>query len=74
VLADLPHEIICGDRFGPDYLVGTSQGLFFYDGASLREIKLDKKRRVSKINVIEPLGIAITICSEFFTTHTQKED
>ena len=63
VLADQDHEIYCGDRFGNDFLVGTSQGLYFYDGASLREIKLDKRRKVTKINVVEPLGIVITICS-----------
>jgi len=63
VLADISNEILCGDKFvGNDYLVGTSQGLFLFDGASLREIKTEKKRKITRVNYIEQLGIVVTIC------------
>lgn len=62
VLADIGHEITSGDRFGDDYIVGTTDGLFLFDGASLVEIKTAKRRRYLKVVVAESRGIVVTLC------------
>jgi len=62
VLAELSLEVHSADKWGSDFLVAASEGLFFFDGAGLTEIKMDKKRKFLQVNVIQQLNIVVSVC------------
>lgn len=59
LLADFPHDVICGDAWGDKLLVATEAGTFVIEEGSSPRLMFDKTVCIKQISVVEAHGLIL---------------